>query len=137
MMLRETFGRYDKADIMEEAVRSVWCEGWRTEDVAIPGCRVVGTRELGRRIAGRAEEIMDTRGVRIAARCELMAEAVARPTARQCALRPRKTKRQRHRRSPQCGRALRTGATRPLPSVSISYAVWPLPSRQKPNRSLS
>ena len=68
MMLRETFGRYDEADIMEEAVRSVWREGWRTEDVAIPGCRVVGTREMGRRIAGRAEEIMDTRGARIAAK---------------------------------------------------------------------
>jgi len=59
MMLRETFGRCDEADIMEEAVRSVWREGWRTEDVAIPGCRVVGTREMGRRIAGRAEEIRE------------------------------------------------------------------------------
>jgi 3-isopropylmalate dehydrogenase len=68
MMLRETFGRYDEADIMEEAVRSVWREGWRTEDVAIPGCRVVGTREMGRRIAGRAEEIMETRGARTAAK---------------------------------------------------------------------
>ena len=68
MMLRETFGRYDEADIMEEAVRSVWREGWRTEDVAIPGCRVVGTREMGRRIAGRAEEITDTRGARIPAK---------------------------------------------------------------------
>jgi hypothetical protein len=36
--------------------------------VAIPGCRVVGTREMGRRIAGRAEEIMETRGARVAAK---------------------------------------------------------------------
>jgi hypothetical protein len=25
--------------------------GWRTPDIAVPGCRVVGTREMGRRIA--------------------------------------------------------------------------------------
>ena len=36
MMLRNLFGRYDEADIEEEAVRSVWRRGWRTEDVAIP-----------------------------------------------------------------------------------------------------
>ena len=59
MMLRESFGMRDEADAMEEAVRSVWREGWRTEDVSIPGSRLIGTREMGHRVASRAVEILE------------------------------------------------------------------------------
>jgi 3-isopropylmalate dehydrogenase len=61
MMLRESFDLRDEADAIEEAVRSVWQEGWRTADVAIPGSRLVGTREMGRRVASRAVEILGSR----------------------------------------------------------------------------
>jgi 3-isopropylmalate dehydrogenase len=57
MMLRESFGRWREADAIEEAVRSVWHEGWRTEDVAVHGSRVLGTREMGGRVAERAGQI--------------------------------------------------------------------------------
>ncbi len=57
MMLRERFGLRSEAEVIEEAVRSVWRDGWRTADVASPGMRVVGTREMGRRVAERTGQI--------------------------------------------------------------------------------
>ena len=57
MMLREAFGLTLEPDSIEEAVRSVWRDGWRTEDVASPQTRKVGTREMSRRVAERAGQI--------------------------------------------------------------------------------
>jgi 3-isopropylmalate dehydrogenase len=51
MMLRESFGLGTAAAMIERAVTKAWRDGWRTEDVAEPGCRVVGTREMGERVA--------------------------------------------------------------------------------------
>ena len=58
MMLREAFGLTSSLDSIEEAVRSVWHDGWRTEDVASPQTREVGTREMSRRVAERAGQIV-------------------------------------------------------------------------------
>ncbi len=60
MMLRESFDLRDEADAIEEAVHSVWQEGWRTKDVANPESRLIGTREMGRRVASRAVEILES-----------------------------------------------------------------------------
>jgi 3-isopropylmalate dehydrogenase len=57
MMLRDVFGLTLEADSIEEAVRSVWRDGWRTEDVASPDSRIVGTREMSSRVAERAGQI--------------------------------------------------------------------------------
>jgi len=38
-------------------VGEAWVRGWRTADVAVQGCRVVGTAEMGRRIAEIAVEL--------------------------------------------------------------------------------
>ena len=46
MMLREKFGLTSEAQMIEEAVRSVWRDGWRTRDLAEPGCRIAGTRQF-------------------------------------------------------------------------------------------
>lgn len=54
MLLRETFGLDREAHAMEQALRDVWNDGWRTEDVAAPGMRVVGTRQFASRVAQRA-----------------------------------------------------------------------------------
>lgn len=51
MALRETFGLCQEADWIEESVRSVWAQGWRSLDIAEPGCKVIGAREMGQRIA--------------------------------------------------------------------------------------
>ena len=45
-MLRESFGLDREADAIVHALRSLWREGYRTQDVAVRGSRVVGTSEL-------------------------------------------------------------------------------------------
>jgi len=51
MMLRESFGLTRDAELVEEALRASWRAGWRTFDIAEPGCSVVGTREFADRVA--------------------------------------------------------------------------------------
>lgn len=47
MMLRLSFDRADLADAIERAVRAALAAGFRTGDIAEPGSRRVGTREMG------------------------------------------------------------------------------------------
>ncbi|HXX40970.1 MAG TPA: isocitrate/isopropylmalate family dehydrogenase [Chthoniobacterales bacterium] len=47
MMLRETFGLRAEAELIEEAIHSVWGNGWRTTDLIEPGCTIAGTRQFG------------------------------------------------------------------------------------------
>jgi 3-isopropylmalate dehydrogenase len=47
MLLRESFDREREAALVERALARVWSEGIRTQDLAEPGARIVGTRELG------------------------------------------------------------------------------------------
>jgi 3-isopropylmalate dehydrogenase len=56
MLLRQSLGLRREAAAVEAAVRSVWRDGWRTADIAEPGSRVVGTRQLGELIAQRLLE---------------------------------------------------------------------------------
>lgn len=51
MMLRENFGLETMADSIERAVERVLANGWRTRDIASPSCQIIGTREMGDRIA--------------------------------------------------------------------------------------
>jgi len=51
MMLEQTFQLPQPARAIEDAVRSLWRTGWRTQDLAEPGCRVVGTRQFGELVA--------------------------------------------------------------------------------------
>jgi 3-isopropylmalate dehydrogenase len=47
MMFRHTFDYEGHATRIEQAVRSVLAQGYRTPDIHQPGCRKVGTREMG------------------------------------------------------------------------------------------
>jgi 3-isopropylmalate dehydrogenase len=51
MMLRDTFELYSEASRVEQAVRSVLREGYRTPDIFEPGARRIGTEEMGERVA--------------------------------------------------------------------------------------
>ena len=51
MMLRESFGLAREADWIDAGVEEVMRQGFRTFDVAEPGTTVVGTAEMGERIA--------------------------------------------------------------------------------------
>jgi 3-isopropylmalate dehydrogenase len=47
MMLRYSLNKTEQADRIEKAVRKVLEAGYRTADIATPGCRQVGTVEMG------------------------------------------------------------------------------------------
>ncbi|HWC59409.1 MAG TPA: isocitrate/isopropylmalate family dehydrogenase [Verrucomicrobiae bacterium] len=53
MMLRESFGQRQAAALIENALAATWQDGWRTADVAEPGCRVVGTHAMSEQVAQR------------------------------------------------------------------------------------
>ena len=53
MMMRYSFHLADEAAAIENAVDAVLSEGWRTPDIADPGSRAVGTREMGELIAAK------------------------------------------------------------------------------------
>ena len=57
MMLRESFGLHEEAQMLEDAVTQVWKKGWRTSDIAEAGCQIVGTREMGDLICQSLTEI--------------------------------------------------------------------------------
>lgn len=58
MMLRESFGMHSQASAIESAIAETLRDGWRTADIAAPGSRVVGTREMGKRIGDKLKEKM-------------------------------------------------------------------------------
>jgi 3-isopropylmalate dehydrogenase len=47
MMLRYSLNRAEQADRIENAVKKVLAQGYRTGDILTPGCKQVGTREMG------------------------------------------------------------------------------------------
>jgi 3-isopropylmalate dehydrogenase len=51
MLLHESFGMVQLRQAIDGAIERALSDGWRTADVTEPGCKLVGTRELGRRIA--------------------------------------------------------------------------------------
>ena len=56
MMLRETFALPMEARLIEDSVCSVWRAGWRTTDLAEPGCRIAGTRQFAELVAQKIED---------------------------------------------------------------------------------
>ena len=51
MMLRESFGLEAAAMLIEKSLASVWRAGWRTADIAESGCRIIGTKAMGEKVA--------------------------------------------------------------------------------------
>ncbi|MCA3187518.1 MAG: 3-isopropylmalate dehydrogenase, partial [Cupriavidus sp.] len=47
MMLRYSLNRAEQADRIENAVKKVLAQGYRTGDILTPGCKQVGTKEMG------------------------------------------------------------------------------------------
>ena len=56
MLLRVSFGLKELADRIEAAVEKTLQDGWRTPDINAAGRRIIGTREMGRRIAQAVQE---------------------------------------------------------------------------------
>jgi 3-isopropylmalate dehydrogenase len=50
MMLRESFGLHGEAKRIEDALRRVWRQGWRTADIATEAGRAIGAEEFTSRV---------------------------------------------------------------------------------------
>ena len=53
MLLRESFGLDEAATLIEKALAGTWQAGWRTSDIAEPGCRILGTQAMAEKVAER------------------------------------------------------------------------------------
>lgn len=53
MLLRESFDLDDAAALIERSLGETWRAGWRSADVAEPGCRVLGTEAMADKVAER------------------------------------------------------------------------------------
>jgi 3-isopropylmalate dehydrogenase len=49
MLLRESFGMHKAAAMVEDALDEVWRQGFRTADLAEPGCQILGTSAITER----------------------------------------------------------------------------------------
>jgi len=58
MMLRHSFAMADAAGAVEKAVRAVLKDGFRTEDIRQAGAKIVGTKEMGDRVARKVGDLM-------------------------------------------------------------------------------
>ncbi|HET7625601.1 MAG TPA: isocitrate/isopropylmalate family dehydrogenase [Verrucomicrobiae bacterium] len=63
MLLRESFGLDGAAKKIENAIREVWRQGWRTADLAEPDCRTLGTRAMTDRVVEEIFRLAETRGL--------------------------------------------------------------------------
>lgn len=50
MLLRESFALDQAAALIEDSLAAVWREGWRTADLAEPGCKILGTQAMTDRV---------------------------------------------------------------------------------------
>lgn len=61
MLLRESFGLDEAASLIENALTEAWRLGWRTVDIAEPGCRVVGTKAMADQVAHQVARLATVR----------------------------------------------------------------------------
>jgi len=50
MMLRESFGQPDAAQLIEDSIHAVWRAGWRTADLAEPDSKILGTKAMTEKV---------------------------------------------------------------------------------------
>jgi len=51
MLMRESFGLDEAAALIEKSLAEVWRAGWRTADLAEPGCRILGTKAMAEKVS--------------------------------------------------------------------------------------
>ena len=61
MLLRESFGLDHVATLVEMSLAEVWRQGFRTADLAEPGCKILGTDAMTDRVA---QQILRSREIR-------------------------------------------------------------------------
>jgi 3-isopropylmalate dehydrogenase len=63
MLLRESFGLDEAATLIEQSLAATWRAGWRTADLAEPGCQILGTEAMAEKVAERVLRSVEVRPV--------------------------------------------------------------------------
>ena len=71
MLLRESFGLEAAARLIENSLAETWRAGWRTADLAEPGCKIIGTKAMAGKVAGQIVCLAGTMPSAMAAQPEL------------------------------------------------------------------
>ncbi|HKI69462.1 MAG TPA: isocitrate/isopropylmalate family dehydrogenase [Verrucomicrobiae bacterium] len=61
MMLRESFGLFEAAALVEKSLAEVWRRGGRTADLAEPGSEILGTRAMADKVAEQVLRLAEDR----------------------------------------------------------------------------
>jgi len=61
MLLRESFGLTDAAALIETSLRQCWLAGYRTADLAEPGCQVLGTNAFTDKVVEQIQRSSNSR----------------------------------------------------------------------------
>jgi 3-isopropylmalate dehydrogenase len=61
MLLRESFGLDEAATLIEQSLAHIWRRGWRTADLAEPGCSILGTRAFTEQVVEQILRQSDAR----------------------------------------------------------------------------
>jgi 3-isopropylmalate dehydrogenase len=70
MLLRESFGLEAAARLIENSLAETWRAGWRTADLAEPGCKIIGTKAMAGKVAGQILSSAGTKPSAMAGRPE-------------------------------------------------------------------
>ncbi|MGA2866206.1 MAG: isocitrate/isopropylmalate family dehydrogenase [Verrucomicrobiota bacterium] len=60
MLLRESFGLDEAATLVEKSLAETWRAGWRTADIAEPGCQILGTKAMAEKVAAQVFRSAET-----------------------------------------------------------------------------
>ena len=60
MLLRENFGLVEAAALIEQSLAETWRAGWRTADLAEPGCRILGTKAMADKVAEQVLRVAES-----------------------------------------------------------------------------
>lgn len=63
MLLRESFGFFEAASLIEKALVNTWGHGWRTADLAEPGCHIIGTKAMAERVTQEVFHLSESKGL--------------------------------------------------------------------------
>jgi 3-isopropylmalate dehydrogenase len=61
MLLRESFGLDEAAALIEKSLAETWRAGWRTADLAEPGCKILGTKAMTEKVAEQIFRTAETK----------------------------------------------------------------------------
>jgi 3-isopropylmalate dehydrogenase len=61
MLLRESFGLDEAAALIKKSLAETWRAGWRTADLAEPGCKILGTKAMADKVTEQVLRLAESK----------------------------------------------------------------------------